>query len=163
MLSEGAGIPGGGGTAVDDDALAELDAVADVEATDNPGGGGGALATEGVTDAKGAGLRFGDVCALFVVMDMLESVLFPRAIAGAFSLFSFFSLITGVCTGEGVGRGNATLLFSGRAVATDVGGLTGREVPIGTAVRAAGRATGIPFPHAAEFGSADAAVSVEAF
>jgi len=99
------------------------------------------------------GFFLGETCAELVVDEGIESVLFPRAIAGPLSFFSFFSL-TGVgCTGEGVGRGKATLLLRGSAVEIDVGGLTGREVPMGTAARAVGRATGMPFPHAAELGS----------
>jgi len=87
-----------------------------------------------------------------VVEDGIESVLLPRDIVGPLSFFSFFSLIGSGCTGEGVGKGKARLLLSGRTVEIEEGGLTGREVPIGTAARAVGRATGIPLPQAAELG-----------
>jgi len=109
------------------------------------------------TGARADGFRFGDTCAELVVADMLESVLLPRIIAEGFSFFSFFSLTGGGCTGEGVGRGKAMLLLSGRAVTTDVGGLMGRDVPIGAAERATGRAIGMPLPQAAELGSEDPA------
>lgn len=132
------------------------------------GGGGGAfvavelaVATASVVVDAGTnadGFRFGETCAEFVVADMLESVLFPRIIAEGFSFFSFFSLTGGGCTGEGVGRGKAMLLLSGRAVTTDVGGLMGRDVPIGAAERATGRAIGMPLPQAAELGRDDPAI-----
>ena len=146
-IGSGASIPGGGATG-------GFDAVAgaDDDAGVRPGGG---LTVEVV---NGTGFRFGDVWALFVPSDKLESVLFPRDMVVGFSFFSFFSLTTGGWTGDGVGRGKATLLLSGSAVVIDVGGLTGRDVPMGMDVRFAGRATGMPFPHAAEFGRAEAEI-----
>lgn len=144
-----------------------IDVEADAVGPARPGGGGGGAfaaiefvaAGVGVeTGARADGFRFGETCAELVVADMLESVLFPRIIAAGFSFFSFFSFTGGGCTGEGVGRGKAMLLLSGRAVITDVGGLIGRDVPMGAADRATGRAIGIPLPQAAELGSDDPAI-----
>jgi hypothetical protein len=104
------------------------------EGMESPGGGAGAVLAV-ITGANAVGFRFGETGALPVAVDMLESVLFPLIMCAGFSFFSFFSLIGGGWTGEGVGKGKAALLLSGRGIETDVGALTGREVPMGTAVR----------------------------
>lgn len=116
------------------------------------------------------GFFLGEGCALPVAADWLESLLFPLAMAmaaaaafsAAFSFLSFFSLMGGGMTGEGVGRGKAALFASG-GTESEIG-FMGRDVPMGTAVpRGFAVLLAVfaftPLPHAAEVGSVEATPS----
>jgi hypothetical protein len=84
------------------------------------------------------------------------------AFSAAFSFLSFFSLMGGGMTGEGVGRGKAALFASG-GTDSEIG-FMGRDVPMGTAVpRGLAVLLAVfaftPLPHAAEVGSVEATSS----